>query len=498
MANEIIKLENIDKSFNGVRILDQVNFKLFPGEVHALVGGNGAGKSTLMKIMTGVYTKDAGNIYWQDKKVSFHSPKDAEKAGISMIYQEFSLAPTLTVAENIFLNNEYKKNGLIDKKKCLAETRRIFNELSVDIDPNAVMASLPASKWQMTEIAKALARNAKVLVMDEPTSCLTETEVANLFEVIRGLKQKGIGIVYISHRMKEIYQICDFISVLSDGKNVLNDKAANITMDQLIHAITGKEIDRFEWKPRTTPIGEEVVLRATDIRTNNNVNGISLELHKGEVLGLAGLGGSGTVETLRALFGIDPIVSGKLEINGKKVKFKNPKQAMDAMIALLPEDRREEGVIVNHSIKDNIILAPIEKLSSQTGYINDRKASDLVDSWVDRLQVKTDSIKKLVRLLSGGNQQKVVFAKMLSNEPDIVLMAEPTKGIDIGSKAEIMDIIRGLSNENKSVIMVSSELAEMLAICDKILIIHQGEVINTLLREEIKSEEELQHAIQNF
>ena len=344
MANEIIKLENIDKSFNGVRILDQVNFKLFPGEVHALVGGNGAGKSTLMKIMTGVYTKDAGNIYWQDKKVSFHSPKDAEKAGISMIYQEFSLAPTLTVAENIFLNNEYKKNGLIDKKKCLAETRRIFNELSVDIDPNAVMASLPASKWQMTEIAKALARNAKVLVMDEPTSCLTETEVANLFEVIRGLKQKGIGIVYISHRMKEIYQICDFISVLSDGKNVLNDKAANITMDQLIHAITGKEIDRFEWKPRTTPIGEEVVLRATDIRTNNNVNGISLELHKGEVLGLAGLGGSGTVETLRALFGIDPIVSGKLEINGKKVKFKNPKQAMDAMIALLPEDRREEEI----------------------------------------------------------------------------------------------------------------------------------------------------------
>lgn len=499
MAKHIIELKKIDMSFNGVKVLDQVDFALEKGEVHALVGGNGAGKSTLMKIMTGVYMKDAGEIIFDGSPVHFRSPQDAEKLGIAMIFQEFSLAPTMTVTENIFLNREFKKrNGLIDNGKCTAEARRIFSELNVAMDPGAVMSDLAAGQWQMTEIAKALATDAKVLVMDEPTSCLTENEVGHLFSMIRELKKKGIAIVYISHRMKEIYQVCDRISILADGKNVVTADTSEITMEQMIRGITGKNVDKFEWQDRKTPVGERIVLRASGIKTNNQVENVDLTLREGEVLGISGLGGSGTSETLRALFGIDPLVKGTLTVNGEEVRFRNPSQAMKKGLALIPEDRRVEGLLVDHSVKDNILLPSLDKLSNRVGVVDEKKSVRVVNDWTEELRIKTDSMNKLVRLLSGGNQQKIVFAKWLANEPQIILMDEPTKGIDIGSKAEIMDIIRGLARDGKSVVMASSELAEILAICDRILIMHQGKVIRELMRAEIDSEEELQHEIQNF
>lgn len=495
----VIDLRKINMSFDDVKVLNNVDFNIKMGEVHTLVGGNGAGKSTLMKIMTGVYQADSGDVYFEGQRVDLRKPLDAEKLGICMIFQEFSLVSTLNVAENIFLNREYKKkNGLIDSNRCIEETRKLFSELKVDIDPTANMSSLSVGDWQLTEIAKALATKAKVLVMDEPTSCLTEHETNVLFELIRGLKRKGIAIVYISHRMNEIYKISDRISILADGKNVITSSIKDISMEEIVRGIAGKNINKFEWVGRNVPIGDEIVLEVTNIETDNRIRNVSFNLRKGEVLGIAGLGGSGTSETLRALFGIDKIKAGKIVVNGKIRHFKHPKDSISVGIALIPEDRRIEGLIVEHSVKDNVLLPIIASMTNLLGLIREKKSNEVVNTWIHDLRIKTDNFDKYVKLLSGGNQQKIVFAKWLATSPDIILLDEPTKGIDIGSKVEIMGIIRSLAENGKSVILASSELAELMATCDRILIMYDGEVIRELFREDIGSEEVLQHAIQNF
>jgi ribose transport system ATP-binding protein len=497
METPILEMRDISKSFNGIKVLDRVHFELNKGEVHALMGGNGAGKSTLMKILTGVYVKDAGQITLDGSEIQISSPKDAEKNGISMIFQEFSLVPTFTVAQNIFLGREPRtKLGLIDDKACERLTKQLLDELNVDIKPNDIVADLGVGYWQMTEIAKALSKETKLLVMDEPSSSLTQRETQVLFEFIGRLKRKGISIIYISHRMDEIFQICDRITIMGDGKHIITARTDELNMDSVIQHIAGKNLEKFEWKERKGNAKETVILQVKNLKTNNRVNGVDFELRHGEILGIAGLMGSGRTETLRALFGIDPVTEGEITINGKKVNIRSPRDAIDLGIALVPEDRRVQGLVLDHQVKDNILLPSLPKITNFL--VDDKKGNQISEEWVRKLNIKTDSIYKESRLLSGGNQQKIVFAKWLANNPDIIMLDEPTIGIDIRAKTEIIDMVRSLADEGKSILLVSSEMTELLAVSDRILVFHDGQSVKQFMRKDISSEEDLQHAIQRF
>ncbi|WP_276353784.1 sugar ABC transporter ATP-binding protein [Cohnella caldifontis] len=499
MAVPALQMSGISKSFNGIKVLQDVGFELLRGEVHALMGGNGAGKSTLMKILTGVYEMDAGQIRIDGNEVKIQTPADAEKHGISMIFQEFSLVPTLTVAQNIFLGREPKtKAGFIDDKQCTELTRRLLEDLEVDMKPSDLVADLGVGFWQMTEIAKALSKETKILIMDEPTSSLTKRESEILFSLIERLKSRGISIIYISHRMEEIYRVCDRITILGDGRHLVTDDTSRLDMDSVIGHIAGKNLDKFEWKERPVSGNGEAILQVSGLKTDNRLNGVTFELKQGEILGFAGLMGSGRTETLRALFGIDAWTDGEVRIHGKPVRMKSPKDAIRCGLALVPEDRREQGLVLEHEVKDNIMLPSISKIAGPLGFVNDRKGNRNSEEWVRKLSIKTDSIHKTTRLLSGGNQQKIVFAKWLANAPEIIMLDEPTIGIDIRAKTEIIDMIRDLATEGKSILVVSSELTELLAVCDRILVFHDGRVVNQYNRKDIQSEEELQHAIQYF
>ncbi|MCD1260407.1 sugar ABC transporter ATP-binding protein [Paenibacillus athensensis] len=489
-------MRNISKSFNGIQVLHDVHFELRKGEVHALMGGNGAGKSTLMKILTGVYGLDEGRIELNGSEVQIRTTQDAERQGISMIFQEFSLIPTLTVAQNIFLGREPRtKLGFIDDARCVRLTRELLQELDVEMRPDATVAELGVGYWQMTEIAKALSKESSILIMDEPTSSLTKRETEILFAFIERLKEKGISIIYISHRMEEIFQICDRVTVMGDGRHVITEDTKKLDMETLVQYIAGKNLEKFEWKPRQGVSDGSVVLEVRNLKTHNRVNGVHFELKRGEVLGIAGLMGSGRTETLRALFGIDPITEGEVLINGKPSRIRSPQDAMNRGIALVPEDRRVQGLVLHHQVKDNILLPSIVKIASG-GIVEEAKGRSIAQDWVARLNIKTDSIYKTSGLLSGGNQQKIVFAKWLANEPDIIMLDEPTIGIDIQAKIEIIDRVRELADEGKSMILVSSEMPELLAVSDRILVFRDGRVIKQFMREDIHTEEDLQHAIQ--
>ncbi|MED4601405.1 sugar ABC transporter ATP-binding protein [Paenibacillus validus] len=497
METPMLEMRQISKSFNGIKVLDQVHFELRKGEVHALMGGNGAGKSTLMKILTGVYELDAGSIHLDGAEVQIKTPNDAEKQGISMIFQEFSLIPTLTVAQNIYIGREPRTAwGFIDDKKCVQMAAQLLEELNVDIKPNDLVADLGVGYWQMTEIAKALAKETKILIMDEPTSSLTKRETEILFDFIGGLKRKGYSIIYISHRMEEIFQICDRITIMGDGRHIITADTNELDMDSVIQHIAGKNLDKFEWKQRKQPASHKVILQVKNLKTNDRVNGIDFELKHGEIVGIAGLMGSGRSETLRALFGIDSITEGEIHIKGKKVAIRSPKDAIHNGLALVPEDRRVQGLVLDHEVKDNILLPSLSKITNVL--VNDRKGNQMSEEWVKKLNIKTDSIYKKSRLLSGGNQQKIVFAKWLANSPEIIMLDEPTIGIDIRAKTEIIDMVRDLADEGKSILLVSSEMTELLAVSDRILVFHEGKVVKQFMREEINSEENLQHAIQGF
>ncbi|MFC5529434.1 sugar ABC transporter ATP-binding protein [Cohnella yongneupensis] len=497
MGTPILEMQNISKSFNGNKVLDKTRFELRKGEVHALMGGNGAGKSTLMKILTGVYELDEGSIRLYGSDVQIQTPVDAEKHGISMIFQEFSLVPELTVAQNIFLGREPKNAlGFIDDKKSAQLTKQLLNELNVDMKPNDVVADLGVGYWQMTEIAKALSKDTKILVMDEPTSSLTTRETEILFAFMERLKQKGISIVYISHRMDEIFRVCDRMTIMRDGKHLITEEISRLDMESVVQHIAGKNLEKFEWKERKRGISDTVVLEVKDLRTNNRVNGVSFELKQGEVLGIAGLMGSGRTETLRAIFGIDSATGGDIYVGGRKADMRSPKDAIKNGIALVPEDRRVQGLVLEHEVKDNILLPSLSRISNV--FVNDSKGNSIAEEWVRQLNIKTDSIYKTSRLLSGGNQQKIVFAKWLANSPDIILLDEPTIGIDIRAKTEIIDMIRALAEEGKSILLVSSEMTELLAVSDRVLVFHDGKVVKEFRQEEISSEEDLEQAIQGF
>jgi ribose transport system ATP-binding protein len=491
-----IEMRGIEKSFGTNPVLKSVDFSVTVGEVHALAGENGAGKSTLMKILQGVYQKDAGEILVSGQAVEIEDTFAARRAGIGMVFQEFSLIPTLTVAQNIFLTNEPTRYGLIDDAKAKALALEIFKEMEVEVDPSRTVESMPTALWQLTEIAKALAQNARVLIMDEPTASLAKHEAEGLFALIERLKAKGIAIVYISHRMDEIYRIADRITVLRDGARVLTESLKKVSPEQIVEAIVGrKAAAHLVHKSRSDKISSEVVLDVKNLSSGPKLQNVSLQVRRGEILGLAGLMGSGRTELVNTLFGILKPTSGTISINGKQIAISSPKRAIDNRIALIPEDRRAQGLVLDHPVTENLTLPLLDGLKSK-GLLSKKKIALKSQEIIDQFDIKLAYPGIRVGSLSGGNQQKVVIGKWLGTDPEILLMDEPTAGVDIGTKSEILDLVRKIADSGKSVILISSELPELLSVSDRILVLKDGHVSKSLNREEIPSEEFLQLAIQ--
>jgi ribose transport system ATP-binding protein len=449
-----------------------------------------------MKILQGVYQKDAGEILVSGVPVEITDTFAARKAGIGMVFQEFSLIPTLTVAQNIFLTNEPTRLGLIDDAKAKALAAEIFKEMEVEVDPSRTVESMPTALWQLTEIAKALAQNAKVLIMDEPTASLAKHEAEGLFALIERLKAKGIAIVYISHRMDEIYRIADRITVLRDGSRVLTESLKKVTPEQIVEAIVGrKAAAHLVHKNRSAKISKEVVLEVKNLSSGPKVQDVSLQVRRGEILGLAGLMGSGRTELVNTLFGILKPSSGTISINGKELQISSPKKAIQNRIALIPEDRRAQGLVLDHPVTENLTLPLLDGLKSN-GLLSKKQILAKSKEIIDQFDIKLAYPGIRVGALSGGNQQKVVIGKWLGTDPEILLMDEPTAGVDIGTKSEILDLVRKIADSGKSVILISSELPELLSVSDRILVLKDGRVAKSLNREEIPSEEFLQLAIQ--
>ena len=469
-----IEMRGIHKSFGSNQVLKDAGFLLKDGEVHALMGENGAGKSTLMKILTGVYTKDAGTIYVDGQEVSYKNPQEAEKAGIVFIYQELNVLFDLTVEENLFMGKEItKKFGICDKKAMRAKAQEIMDRMGVKIPVNAVMSDLSVGQQQMVEICKALMVDAKVIIMDEPTAALTQSETEALFEVMNSLRKKGVSIVYISHRMEEIFELCDRITILRDGSYIGTEYIKDITMDDVVQMMIGREIgERFP--KRDCPIGEEV-LRVEDLTHEKFFRNVNFSVRAGEVLGVSGLMGAGRTEIMQAIFGNLPVLGGKIYIEGKEVSVTNPRQAIAAGIGFITEDRKTEGLLLEKSIAENIELANLGKVSDKS-VLSKKKGAELVKRGIAEFRIKCFGPEHECGNLSGGNQQKVVLAKWIYTDPKILILDEPTRGVDIGAKKEIYSVINELAAKGVAVIMVSSELPEVLGMSDRIMVVHEGRV----------------------
>lgn len=481
-----IEMRGIDKSFGGNAVLKDAGFLLDHGEIHALMGENGAGKSTLMKILTGVYTRDAGTVIVDGEEVHYKNLQEAEKAGIVFIHQELNVMFDLTVEENMFMGKEIKKAfGVCDKKAMRAEVKKVLDRLGVSIDPGKRMNELSIGQQQMIEIAKALMLDAKVIIMDEPTTALTQTETDVLFEVVNRLREKGVSIVYISHRMEEIFQLCDRITVLRDGSYVGTKKISEVDMNDVVRMMIGREIGE-RYPSRDNEIGD-VVLEVKDLNCPGVFKDVNLSVRAGEVLGVSGLMGAGRTEIMQAIFGNMPNVSGQIFMNGKEVKNKTPEMAKKNGIGFITEDRKVQGLLLEDSILKNISIANLDKISK--GGVLDKKAEDeLIQRGIDELHIKCFGPDHACINLSGGNQQKVVFAKWIYTEPKVLILDEPTKGVDIGAKKEIYNIINELAAKGVAIIMVSSELPEVLGMSDRVMIVREGLVRGILSKEEANQE----------
>ena len=475
MGDIILTMKGIDKSFPGVHALDHVDLEIRKGEVLALMGENGAGKSTLMKVLTGIYTKDSGTITYEGKEVEFHSAKEAQDNGVVIVHQELNMVNHLTVAQNIFIGREFKKGFRIDDRKMNEEARKLFDRLNIDIDPTETMGNLTVGKQQMCEIAKAISHDAKVIIFDEPSAALTETEIEDLFKIIRDLREKQLGIVYISHRMDEIKVITDRVTVMRDGTYVGTLITKDCTKDDIINMMVGRVIYEDPKTENMVPKDAPVVLKVEHLNAGKMVQDVSFELHKGEILGFSGLMGAGRTETARAIFGADPKESGDIYINGKKVTINNPQDAVKAGIGYLSEDRKRYGVAVQKTVAENTTLANLEDFCSGL-FIDKKKEKTAAQKQVDALATKTPSVDQLVVNLSGGNQQKVVIAKWLTKDCDILIFDEPTRGIDVGAKNEIYKLMNKLAESGKAIIMISSEMTEILRMSDRIVIMCEGKI----------------------
>ena len=469
----ILTMEGIDKSFPGVHALDHVNLEVRRGEVHALMGENGAGKSTLMKVLTGIYTKDSGTITYEGKEVEFHGPKEAQEAGIVIVHQELNMMNHLTVAQNIFIGREFMKGGIIDDAKMNEESKKLFEQLGIKIDPTEKMGNLTVGKQQMCEIAKAISHKAKVIIFDEPSAALTEAEIEELFKIIRDLRDKQLGIVYISHRMDEIKVITDRVTVMRDGGYVGTLITKDCTKDDIINMMVGRVIYEDPKTQSMVPPDAPVVLKVEHLNAGKMVQDVSFELHKGEILGFSGLMGAGRTETARALFGADPKESGDIYVNGKKVDIRSPKDAVALGIGYLSEDRKRYGIVVDKSVAENSTMAHLKNFVKGL-FIDKKKEVAATQDYIKRLNTKTPSTDQLVVNLSGGNQQKVVLAKWLVKDCDILIFDEPTRGIDVGAKSEIYHLMNELVAQGKSIIMISSEMTEILRMSDRIVVMCEG------------------------
>ncbi|MDE6889098.1 MAG: sugar ABC transporter ATP-binding protein [Eubacterium sp.] len=473
MGDIILKMNGIDKSFPGVHALDHVDLEVRKGEVLALMGENGAGKSTLMKVLTGIYKKDEGSIVYEGKEVEFTNPKDAQEAGIVIVHQELNMMNHLTVAQNIFIGREAMSGKLINDKKMNEEAEKLFEKLNIKIDPTEKMGNLTVGKQQMCEIAKAISHDAKVIVFDEPSAALTEAEIEELFKIIRDLREKQLGIVYISHRMDEIKVITDRVTVMRDGGYVGTLITKECTKDDIINMMVGRVIYEDPKTQSNVSKDAPVVLKVEHLNAGKMVRDVSFELHKGEILGFSGLMGAGRTETARALFGADPMDSGDIYVNGKKVTIKSPMDAVKCGIGYLSEDRKRYGIVVQKSVAENSTMVDLDNYVSGI-FINKKKENEVALKYVKSLKTKTPSVDQLVVNLSGGNQQKVVIAKWLIRNCDILIFDEPTRGIDVGAKSEIYHLMNELAAQGKSIIMISSEMTEILRMSDRIVVMCEG------------------------
>ncbi|MGL1890290.1 MAG: sugar ABC transporter ATP-binding protein [Spirochaetaceae bacterium] len=491
VEENLLELENVSKSFPGVKALDGVNFDLRKGEVHALLGENGAGKSTLMKIISGVYKKDGGFYRVLGKEVGDLTPHKAAALGIAIIHQELNLCEHLTVAENIFLGREDVKWGVLSKKEMNRRTKIILDDLKVEITPETIISHLPISKKQMVEIAKSLSTNAKVLIMDEPTSALTDKEIEDLFRIIKDLRSKGVGIVYISHRLEELEHITDRISIFRDGKYIITKNYEDTSIDEIISFMVGREIkDKF---PKVSSKKGKKILEVKNLNSGI-VKNASFDLYEGEILGVSGLMGAGRTQMVRAIFGAERIESGEIILDGKILKIHSPHNAISRGIVLGPEDRKLEGLCTKLSIKENIGIANIDKVTNRFGVINRKRENVLAEKVVNNLKVKTPSIEKVVQNLSGGNQQKVVVGKWMVRNARVVIFDEPTRGIDVAAKVSIYEIMNQLKQAGIAVLFVSSEMPEILGMSDRTLVMCHGKITGDLITSETNSDEIMYYA----
>jgi inositol transport system ATP-binding protein len=482
-AQDLVEVVNVSKAFPGVMALDRVSLVFRRGMVHALVGENGAGKSTLMKIIAGLLTPDAGELRLDGQPLRLDSPRAALASGIAMIHQELNLLPTMSVAENIWIRREpLTALGLIRHGELRRRTRSLLERLHIDIDPDAPLHTLPIAQRQMVEIARALSHTPKLLIMDEPTSALTEREVQRLFAVIRELKSQGTAIIYISHRMEELSAIADEISVLRDGRLVGTDSARNLTREALIHMMVGRELSGLY--PALPPPQGEVVLAARGLTRTGEFHDISFELHAGEILGIAGLVGSGRSELAAALFGLAPASGGSIAIAGRSVRFDSPSAAMASGLGFLTEDRKESGCFCGLSVLDNLEISVLNRDYVRFGFIDARSVDQRCAALVRELRIRTPGLDERIENLSGGNQQKVLIGRWLLTNPKILILDEPTRGVDVGAKAEIHQLIARLAAAGTAVLLISSELPEVIGLSHRLLVMHEGRITGTLLRSE--------------
>ena len=487
-----VEMHGIQKNFGGVRALKNAELCLKPGEIHALIGENGAGKSTLIRVLSGVYAADGGEVLLEGEKVHFNSPAEGIKAGISVIYQEFALVQHMTVMENVLLD-DFRSGKIVNWKQMREKAQNFLESVGFDnINVDAKVKDLSVAYQQVVEICKALTRNAKVLVLDEPTAVMTNREVEQLFRLLRDLRAKGVSILYVSHRLEEIFEICDRITVMRDGEYVTTVNTTDINQSQLASMMVGRDMSNF-FPPRQHNIGEEV-LRAEHIKAGIMVKDISFNVRKGEIVGLSGLVGAGRTECVRAMLGVDPIESGKVTLKGKEVSFSNIRQAYDAGIAYLSEDRKRAGVLLRRPIYQNITMSALDRIT-KLGIVQADKEKEIVDKYVEGMSIKVGSVKDNADSLSGGNQQKVALSKILATDSEVLILDEPTRGVDVGAKIEIFNIINDLVEQGYAVVMISSEMAEIIGMCDRVFAIYEGESRGELTGDEITEDNIIQYTM---
>ena len=492
----LIEMQHITKIFPGVKALDDINFSLKPGEVHVLLGENGAGKSTLMKILAGAYTPDGGKLLIEGKEITRFDPITAQKNGIGIIYQEFNLVPYLSVAENIFIDHMPSKlGGLVDKKKMHREARKLLGDMKMNVDTHALASRIPVAQQQMVEVAKALTHDLKVLIMDEPTASLSDVEIQQLFEIVRSLTRRGIGVIYISHRLQEIPQIGDRITILRDGGYICTKNVKDITTDEIVKLMVGREIEDLYYRDRQTP-GETALKVEGLCSRKERLKDINMELRRGEIVGLAGLVGAGRTELARAVFHVDPYEQGEVTLLGQPVGRKqSPRDMIDRGLSLIPEDRKRQGLSLILSISQNIVMASLPKINPR-GWIRVSAEKKCVDQYIKELNIITPSSAQRAGNLSGGNQQKVVLAKWLCTKADVIIFDEPTRGIDVGAKKEIYAFMNDLVKAGKAILMISSELPEIIGMSDRIYVMRDRRIVKELSAGEATQELIISYAME--